>query len=323
MVTRAHRTRAKAIQRRTGLPFHLATRFLPERVRHPTYVLYAFFRMADQVVDGTAWTSPVARRATLKRYREGALGRRPPADEIIGAMAEIVDSNGIPPAEIETFIDAMLEDVDHRPYRTLAELDGYMRGSAVSVGRMVMAVMAPADPLAARPHADALGEAFQLTNFLRDVREDRDELDRVYLPVEVLERHGGDLASVEGDRADPALVDAIEELLVETERRYREGVAGIDLLPSDCQFAVLLAAVYYAEYHRQIRNAGYDVLADPPSMSRARLGALVVRTAVSWWRHRDPERVFYAVSPVDPMPEPIPTEAPRDVAAVGPTVDSD
>ncbi|MFP4628220.1 MAG: phytoene/squalene synthase family protein [Halobacteriales archaeon] len=304
MVTPDQRARAKAIQRRTGLPFHVATRCLPERVRHPTYVLYGFFRLADQVVDDVDSAPPDTQRATLHRYRDGALGRCDPEHPIVASMADVVRTHDIPATEVEAFIDAMLADVDSEGYGSLSDLDGYMRGSAVAVARMMLAVMDPPDARAARPHADALGQAFQLTNFLRDVREDRADLGRVYLPEAVLDRHGASIEDLDAERANTAVAAAVRELLGETERRYRRGVAGIGSLPSDCQFGVLLAAVYYAQYHRPIRRGGYDVLGDPPSLSRRHLAMLVGRTAASWLRHRDPERVFYAISPLEPDVDP-------------------
>ena len=85
-----------------------------------------------------------------------------------------------------------------------------------------------------------------------------------------------------------------------TERRYREGVAGIRYLPEDCQFGVLLAAVFYAEHHRLIRSRDYDVLTETPELGRLRRGYLLVRTWIHWRRHGDPEATFYAVSTVSP-----------------------
>ncbi|MFC6726409.1 squalene/phytoene synthase family protein, partial [Halobium palmae] len=76
MVSHRQLRRSKSIQQRTGKTFHLATRFLPKRVRHPTYVLYAFFRLADEVVDDPDGDlTPAQQRARLRAFRERALGR--------------------------------------------------------------------------------------------------------------------------------------------------------------------------------------------------------------------------------------------------------
>jgi phytoene synthase len=88
-----------------------------------------------------------------------------------------------------------------------------------------------------------------------------------------------------------------------TERRYREGVDGIQYLPESCRFGVLLAAVLYAEHHRLIRNLGYDVLSTRPSLSTRRRIALLVRTWWHWRRTGDPRATFDAVSALPPEDE--------------------
>lgn len=292
---------AKRIQRDTGPTFHLATRFLPKRVRHPTYVLYAFFRKADQVVDTTDPLRPPQQAAVLNEYEAAVLGRRETEDPVLGAMAELVEAYDLDPVDIEEFMAAMKSDIDTDSYPTQSALDGYLRGSAVAVGYMMLRIMAP-ESGHARPNAKALGEAFQLTNFLRDVREDALDFDRVYLPEETLHRHGVDVETVRSLEPSRGMRAAIRSELDRTEAKYREGVAGIQHLPSDCQFPVLLAAVLYAEYHRLIAAQGYDVLSSQPAIPKWRYLTLLLETGWHWYRHADPERVFYRVSPIQPEP---------------------
>jgi phytoene synthase len=299
MVDQRQVTRSKEIQQRTGRTFYLATRFLPRRVRHSTYVLYAFFRLADEVVDAEETPAPAEQRARLERLRAEALGERPPTDPVLAAFAELREEHGIRREDVEVFVDAMLEDVETDRYETYEELEAYMDGSAAAVGRMMTAVMGPADPEAALPHATALGEAFQLTNFLRDVREDVVDRDRVYLPIETLEAHGVTESQVRDLELSDGFRAAMRDETARAERLYEEGVAGIDLLPADCRFPVLLAAVLYADHHRLIRNRDYDVLSATPQLSTPRKLWLVARTAQVWRRVRDPEAVFAAVSCVD------------------------
>lgn len=301
MVTTAQLERSKAIQQQTGRTFHVATRFLPERVRDPTYVLYAFFRLADDVVDDADPSPPAAQRADLERLRAMALGERPPDDPVLAAFDELRVAHDIADEEIETFVDAMLADVEPDGYDTYAELETYLCGSAVAVAYMMLAVMDPVERERARPHAKALGEAFQLTNFLRDVREDVVEYDRVYLPRATLERYGVSTADVTALRNSTGVRAAIRHELERAETLYREGVAGIRHLPEDCQFPVLLSAVLYAEHHRQIRERGYDTVSSTPSLSTRRSLRLVARTWWNWRRDQDPEAVFYRVSAVDPL----------------------
>jgi phytoene synthase len=304
---------SKAVQRHTGLTFHLATRLLPERVRHPTYVLYAFFRTADEVVDAADPGPPATRRRELERLRAAALGERETDDPVLEAVADLYARHDIAREDVDAFVDAMLMDVETDRYRTHEQLDTYLRGSSVAVGHMMLDVMDPDEAARARPHAAALGEAFQLTNFLRDVREDVREYDRIYLPAATLRAHGSSHADVASLTPSDDVRAAIREELRRTERRYHRGVAGIRYLPADCRFPVLAAAVMYADQHRLIREREYDVLSDRPTLTLRRRLSLVARAWARWQFTTDPRRVFYRVTDIDP---------PADVGA-GATTDTE
>lgn len=298
MVDRTQLTTSKHIQQRTGKTFHLATRVLPRRVRHPTYVLYAFFRIADEIVDGDDYLDPDAQRRAIGDLRAAALGQQPATDPVVAAFSELRETHGIPRAEIDVFLDAMASDADPDTDRvqTYADLEAYMRGSAVAVGNMMMDVMDTEDVETARPHARALGEAFQLTNFLRDVKEDVRDHGRIYVPRETLDAFGATPEQIERYESSPELERAIRAELRRTESLYREGVAGIKYLPEDCQLAVLLSAVLYAEYHRAIRQQDGDVLTTAPSVGLLRKLRVVARTRFEWAFNKDPETVFERVS---------------------------
>ena len=307
MVTPDQLEQSKRIQRRTGRTFHIATRFLPERTRHATYVLYAFFRMADQVVDDPDPPSQSTQVAKLERMRRAALGETPTSDDVLSAFAEVRDRHGIADQEVNAFIDAMKLDAqlgDEGPriaFEDETERERYLRGSAVAVAQMMLAVMDPPRPDLARPHAAALGEAFQLTNFLRDIREDVEQYGRIYIPRSTLEQFDVSISDFHHGGSE-RLRSAIAHDLKHAESRYRTGVAGIRMLPDGCQYPVLLASVLYADYHQFIRQAEYDVLSDPPSLGLSRYARVWVSTRWNWQQMRDPEFVFYRVSPISPTP---------------------
>ena len=311
-------SRGKEIQRRTGTTFHFATRLLPKRIREPTYVLYAFFRVADEVVDDAAGVPPEKQRAELERLRSAALGEEPRSSEIgeeptddpvLSAFSEMRERHGIDDDDVHAFVDAMLTDVTKDRYASYEELRAYMDGSAAAVGRMMTAVMDPDDHEEALPHATALGEAFQLTNFLRDVGEDVVERGRIYLPESTLAEYGVDPEEILDLEYSEAFADAMRHEMRRTEQLYQDGVAGIKFLPEDCQFAVTLAAVLYADHHRLIRERAFDVLSETPELSTRRKLSLLVRTALNWTVLRDPEAVFYRVGGVPASP---PTETGPD-----------
>jgi phytoene synthase len=302
MVDEGHLEQSKSIHRQTGKTFYYATRLLPERVRHATYVLYAFFRVADEVVDNPGERTPVEQRERLEEIRASALGQRQTDDPVLSAFSGLREAYGIPDGEVDVFIDAMLTDIEKSRYRTYEELASYMRGSAAAVGVMMTTIMGADDLETALPHARKLGEAFQLTNFVRDVGEDIADRDRIYLPGETLEAHGATPEDIERGVFTEELRGAIEHELQRAESRYREGVAGIKYLPPDCQLPVVTAAVLYAEHHRLVRNRGYDTVTETPSIGTLRKIALVLKTRWYWAWTGDPEAVFAKVSAV-PMPE--------------------
>jgi phytoene synthase len=296
MVDRSQLAESKSIHRQTGKTFYYATRLLPERVRHPTYVLYGFFRVADEVVDNPDGMSPSEQRARLEEIQAAALGQEPTDDPVLSAFSEVREEYGIPDEEVELFIDAMVTDIEKARYESYDELESYMRGSAAAVGVMMTIIMETDDLETAVPHARRLGEAFQLTNFVRDVGEDIEERERIYLPESTLETYGVDPSTLERREFTEEAGDAIKHELDRAERLYREGVAGLKYLPRDCQLPVLTAAVLYADHHRLVRRRDYDTVTHTPSLGTIRKVALVAKTRLYWALSGDPERVFAKVS---------------------------
>jgi phytoene synthase len=290
---------SRSIQKQTGRTFYFATLFLPKRVRKRTHVLYAFFRICDEVVDDyNDEGDPEEKYRELDALREQALGREETDEAVVEAFSKVREEFGIPDEEVEVFVDAMQADLEVSRYEDFEELRGYMRGSAAAVGNMMTCIMGVEDYEATKPHAEALGEAFQMTNFLRDVREDAEKRERVYLPLETLRRHDVTEEEVLSLESSEGLRNAVRDEVQRTEELYREGVAGIRLLPEDCRFPVLLAAVMYAEYHKLIRTRNYDVISSEPSLGTARKILLYARTRLAWARNKDPEAVFEKVSAV-------------------------
>jgi phytoene synthase len=179
MVDDTQLAESKSIHKTTGKTFYYATKLLPERVRQSTYVLYAFFRVADEVVDNPEGMSAEEQRHRLEDIRDTALGRQPTDDPVLSAFSEVRAAYDIPDEEVDVFIDAMLTDIEKSRYENYDELEAYMRGSASAVGVMMTLIMNCDDPDTAVPRARTLGEAFQLTNFIRDVGEDIVDRDRI------------------------------------------------------------------------------------------------------------------------------------------------
>ncbi|MFF2087578.1 phytoene/squalene synthase family protein [Nocardia sp. NPDC058176] len=192
----------------------------------------------------------------------------PRTRQIIAAAADTITRYEIDHRHFWTFLDAMRMDVPgtglyRTRYATMAELREYMRGSAAAIGLQLLPVLGTVVPVTeAEPAAAALGEAFQLTNFLRDVAEDLDR-GRIYLPTEELAAFGVDEAHLRAARhtghTDAPLRRALAHLIAINRDIYRRATPGIDLLDPRVRPAIGTARILYAEILDRIEAADYQV----------------------------------------------------------------
>lgn len=164
---------------------------------------------------------------------------------VLWATADTFHRYRIPFEYSESFLEAMIQDTWKASYATYEELRSYMYGSAAVVGLMMCHVIGFEKE--ALPYAEKLGYAMQLTNFLRDIEEDKRLRGRTYLPQDELARFGSDkigFMKFQIDRAD---------------RLYDEANQGIRFLHPRGRFAVRAASDLYREILRKIEARGYDV----------------------------------------------------------------
>jgi len=181
----------RRVQKGHSKTYYFSTSLFPEEVRPHVHALYAFMRYADEIVDNPGATTLSEQLAGLGAFEEETLAAvtgKAVANPILRAFANTVLLRGIEPGLIEAFMKSMKMDTGIFRYPTYEDLEEYTYGSAAVVGLMMCRVIGATDE-AANLHAEALGVAMQLTNFLRDVREDWAR-GRVYLPLEDLERFG-------------------------------------------------------------------------------------------------------------------------------------
>lgn len=256
----------RRLQRRHDPTYYWATRRLPAAVRPATHALYGYVRTADELVDGPRRAADPARRRAALDVWEGEL--REPRHPIALALADAAACHGLPLDELHAYMAAMRADCGPVRMGTWDELDGYMDGSAGTVGR-VMAVLLGV-PRPDRPAFGRLGQAFQLTNFLRDVREDA-ALERVYLPEEALGARGLD---------DPSAVRAAVAAGVGRARARFDGCEpAVAAAPARVRPGVRIACAVYRRVLDRIEAVGFDVLgrrtaAPPWQVATATLGAL-------------------------------------------------
>jgi phytoene synthase len=178
----------EAVTNREARNFSYGIRLLPAPKRAAMSAMYAFSRRVDDVADG-----PMAvhdKLTALEQVRKDldSLGH-PTDDAVLVALADAISRYPVPRTALRELVEGVQMDVVGTSYATFEELLVYCRRVAGTIGRMSLAVFGARDLDAAAPLADALGVALQLTNILRDVREDAG-MGRLYLPAEDLERFG-------------------------------------------------------------------------------------------------------------------------------------
>ncbi|MEP6953741.1 MAG: phytoene/squalene synthase family protein [Solirubrobacteraceae bacterium] len=180
-LTESYRTCAR-IQRRHDPTYWCATAMLPREVRPAIHALYGFVRGADEIVDGPGRPpAGPARRAALDAWHaelERGLAAGRSDHRVVAALVDAGRRHRLPLHLLDRYMESMRVDCDE-PVRLAdrAELDRYMDGSAAAVGRIMATLLRAPEP----DDLARLGVAFQLTNFIRDVRVDYD-LNRIYLP---------------------------------------------------------------------------------------------------------------------------------------------
>jgi len=247
----------RALLRDGSKSFHLASLFLPERARLPAQALYAFCRVADDLVDRAA--DPRAGLEALRARLEAICAGRPGPHPVDRAMADLVFGLHLPRVLPEALLEGFAWDLEGRRYRDLAELRAYAARVAGVVGAMITVLLGVRDA-AVLARACDLGVAMQLTNIARDVAEDA-RAGRLYLPLAWLEAEGLDPeAFLARPEASPALARVLDRLLGEAERLYARAATGIPGLPATCRPGIHLARRLYAEIGRELRRRGLDPL---------------------------------------------------------------
>ncbi|WP_327169367.1 phytoene/squalene synthase family protein [Streptomyces subrutilus] len=262
---RAAFDRCRRLNARHGKTYFLATRLLPASRRPGVHALYAFARLADDIVDDLAAAAGPGDRArqlhTLSHDLRTAIDGRPGHHPVVTAVAHTAHRYRIPHSHFDDFLTSMRSDLTVTDYGTLEALRGYMHGSAAVIGLQMLPVLGHTTHRdEAAPHAAALGEAFQLTNFIRDVGEDLDR-DRVYLPADLLAAEGVDrellLWSRRTGRRDPRITRALRSATALTRRFYARARPGLDMLDPASRPCVRTAFVLYGDILDAVARDGY------------------------------------------------------------------
>ena len=269
----------RQLNKQYGTTYYWSTFALPKVKRHHVWALYGFCRHADDIVDDLGPAPVEVREKALtdlgdRLFADLQAGRSD--DLVLKAVVHTIRAFGHDPECFRRFLASMAMDLTVTEYATWDDLLVYMDGSAAVIGEMMLPILEPLDP-AAYGHARDLGNAFQLTNFLRDVAEDLDR-GRVYLPQEDLERFGADPHRRVVDDAWRALM-AFE--IDRARSLYASADLGVGMLPPASARCVAGARTLYSQILDRIEAADYDVFSQRATVPTWRKAATAARTAIT------------------------------------------
>ncbi|HWY58988.1 MAG TPA: phytoene/squalene synthase family protein [Terriglobales bacterium] len=280
----------RSITRSAAKNFYYAFLVLPRAKRQALCAVYAFMRRCDDIADDESF-SQYDRRQKLAGWLDAfhrAQSGEPTDEPVLLALTDAQRRYNIRIGLLDQLAYGTAMDVEGGPpdasgspaphelsvrYRTFDDLYQYCYRVASVVGLVCIHVFGYRDP-AAEPLAERLGLAFQLTNIIRDVKEDA-SMDRIYLPQEDLDKFGISLSSLRA-ASDPAIFRPLLAMEADRAREYyRAGAELLPLVEEDSQPALWVLMTIYQRLLDKIALRQYDVFSDKVSLSvREKLGIL-------------------------------------------------
>ena len=272
---------ASLITRRAKSNLAFALHILPRQRRQDMVVFYAFCRSLDDLADAPGMPAE-NRRAALESWRAGLLNGFDNPDSLQHQVLALRDRHSIPTHLLTAIIDGCLRDLLPQRFQSWDDLSEYVWQVACAVGLVSIRLFGCQDP-AAEPYAIALGRALQLTNILRDIREDHDNGGRIYLPLD-------DLATCHYSTNDLAAHIHDQRFLrlmtLEADRADRFFREAADSLPAPDRRALAPARIM-AEIYQQLlarmRRDGFRVFEKRYRLPRGRKLAILTKHLIARW----------------------------------------
>ena len=284
--------RCRVLNAAHGRTFFLATRLLAPDQRPPIHALYGFARYADDILDDFDPTLDVPTRSARLRQlsNEFFSPDEHPDNPVLAAVRHTARRYVISNELFDDFLASMRMDLTVTDYPDREALNLYMKGSAEAIGLQVLPILGTVTArYEAAPHAAALGRAFQLTNFLRDIDEDLMR-GRVYLPAD-------ELASFDVDRdllmwchanrqTDHRVRNALADQHDIARGVYRHAAAGVPMLEARSQPCVATALTLYSEILDRIEASDFAVFSQRATVGNGRRLRVAGAGLLRSWRAR-------------------------------------
>ncbi|OAD45042.1 phytoene/squalene synthase family protein [Polaribacter atrinae] len=242
---------SKLVTKKYSTSFSLAVNMLSPKIRTDIYNIYGFVRFADEIVDSFhEYNKELLMEHFERDYylaREHGISLNP----ILNSFQQTVHKYKIPDEMVQAFLKSMKADLFKTEYQTKEEYEAYIYGSADVVGLMCLKVFVDGDDKRFEELKDAamrLGSAFQKVNFLRDLKDDFEVLNRSYFPNINL----GEL-----DTSSKQLI--IDEIEADFEFAYQNGILK---LPVEAKFGVYMAYRYYKRLLKKLKGVPSEKIMD-------------------------------------------------------------
>lgn len=275
---------ARAILRHHGKSYYYSTCLFPRDLQNATCAVYAFVRLPDEIVDNSPQKTPEDLREVERQLQEfsdewrRAYQTGESSHSILQLTAEAWHKYRIPYEYSEDFLRAMLQDTHQTDYATYGDLENYMYGSAAVIGLMMSHLVGFQSPKTLE-HAQKLGYAMQLTNFLRDIDEDFQLRNRVYMPADELARFKLSRADIETRNFSPDFRAFMEFQAARAHALYEEANLGIPLLNKEGRFAVATASTLYRAILGKLEKEGWNPF---PKRVKTSMPEKIVLTGRAW-----------------------------------------
>ena len=237
---------SRSVTQSYSTSFSMATKMLDVSIRNHIYNIYGFVRFADEIVDSF---HEYPKEELLNRFEDDlyfSLKNKISLNPILNSFQKTVNLFSIDKTLIASFLRSMRWDLDKKVYKTEQDYKDYIYGSADVVGLMCLKVFVKGDNTKyedLKPSAMALGSAFQKVNFLRDLKNDYQELDRTYFP------------NVNFNNFDE---DSKQLIIDDIEKDFEFALKGIFKLPDEVRFGVYTAYKYYNKLLMKLKRTPSD-----------------------------------------------------------------
>lgn len=271
---------AKNIQKKHGVSYYVSTLLFPKKIQEATFSLYAFVRIIDDHVD-TLHVLDNNKKINLlndleKEFNDALSNHKNKIKTFIVLFVQTINNYSIPKEYVHAFFNAMRQDCIKSRYDTYKELEEYMYGSATVIGYCMCHIIGHKP--SALPYAKKLAEAMQLTNFIRDIKEDLVERGRIYIPKQDMDMFNITENDFVHENNSAQFKELIKFEINRTRTLYNEAWEGINLLDRDGRTAVRCASNLYEEVLNEIEKHEYNVFIKRHKISLLKRFIIIIKT---------------------------------------------